>query len=80
MPTRAQRLTRRTAVALTQPARRRLDRFVVEAGLEEGEALSFLLENLDRLVDDARMMHRLRAHRTMLERQGVIAPAETTED
>ena len=40
------RLTRRFPVAMTEEGYRRLKRFASEAGLDEGEALSFLFENL----------------------------------
>ena len=36
------RLTRRFPVAMTEDGYRRLKRFAAEAGLDEGEALSFL--------------------------------------
>ena len=38
------RLTRRFPVAMTEDGYRQLKRFAVEAGLDEGEALSFLLK------------------------------------
>jgi len=41
------RLTRRFPVAMTEDGYRRLKRFAKEAGLDEGEALSFLFENFD---------------------------------
>jgi len=39
------RLTRRFPVAMTEDGYRRLKKFSAEAGLDEGEALSFLFEN-----------------------------------
>ena len=39
------RLTRRFPVAMTEDAYRRLKRFATEAGLDEGEALSFFAGN-----------------------------------
>ena len=39
------RLTRRFPVAMTEDGYRRLKTFAKEAGLDEGEALSFLFEN-----------------------------------
>ena len=39
------RLTRRFNAAMTEDGYRRLKRFASEAGLDEGEALSFLFEN-----------------------------------
>jgi hypothetical protein len=54
------RLTRRMPVAITEDAHRRLRRFAAEAGLSHDLALTFLLENLDRITDDNRLAHRLR--------------------
>jgi len=45
------RLTRRFPVAMTEDGYRRLRRFAAEAGLDEGEALSFLFENFDSVID-----------------------------
>ena len=39
------RLTRRVNLAMSEDAWRRLKKFSHEAGLDEGEALSFLFEN-----------------------------------
>lgn len=41
------RLTRRFPVAMTEDGYRRLKRFASDSQLEEGEALSFLLENFN---------------------------------
>jgi len=54
------RLTRRFPVAMTEDGYRRLKRFAAEAGLDEGEALSFLFENFDSITDDDNLAHRLR--------------------
>lgn len=54
------RLTRRLPVALTEDAYRRLKNFATQAGLDEGEALSFLLENLDGITDEEALTTRLR--------------------
>ncbi|NAZ36437.1 hypothetical protein [Rubellimicrobium sp. CFH 75288] len=54
------RLTRRFAAAMTEDGYRRLRRFAEEAGLEEGEALSFVFENLDGITDPTGLSHRLR--------------------
>jgi hypothetical protein len=40
-------MTRRFNTAMTEDAYRRLRRLAQEAGLDEGEALSFLFENFD---------------------------------
>jgi hypothetical protein len=54
------RLTRRFPVAMTEDGYRRLRRFADEAGLEEGEALSFLFEHFDSVTDAETLPHRLR--------------------
>jgi hypothetical protein len=54
------RLTRRFPVAMTEDGYRRLKRFAQEAGLDEGEALSFLFEHFDSVTDHEVLTHRLR--------------------
>ncbi|UOA28009.1 hypothetical protein [Pseudosulfitobacter sp. DSM 107133] len=54
------RLTRRFPVAMTEDGYRRLKKFSAEAGLDEGEALSFLFENFDSVTDAENLGHRLR--------------------
>jgi hypothetical protein len=54
------RLTRRFPVAMTEDGYRRLKRFAAEAGLEEGEALSFLFEHFDSVINEDTFSHRLR--------------------
>ena len=54
------RLTRRPNIAMTEDGYRRLRRFAQEAGLDEGEALSFLFENFDSVIDEETFGHRLR--------------------
>lgn len=54
------RLTRRFPVAMTEDGYRRLRRFAAEAGLDEGEALSFLFEHFDSVIDQDTFAHRLR--------------------
>ena len=61
------RLTRRFPVAMTEDGYRRLKKFAAEAGLEEGEALSFLFENFDSVIDDDTFGHRLRLFNAELE-------------
>ncbi|MBC7156869.1 MAG: hypothetical protein H5U20_05065 [Rhodobacteraceae bacterium] len=61
------RLTRRFPVAMTEDAYRRLRRFAAEAGLDEGEALSFLFENFDSVMDNETLTHRLRLFNAELE-------------
>lgn len=54
------RLTRRFPCAMTEDGYRRLRRFSREAGLDEGEALSFLFENFDSVTDAENLTARLR--------------------
>jgi len=54
------RLTRRFPAAMTEDGYRRLRRFASEAGLDEGEALSFIFENFDSVMDEDNLTHRLR--------------------
>ncbi|TCO72902.1 hypothetical protein [Rhodovulum euryhalinum] len=61
------RLTRRFPVAMTEDAYRRLRRFAREAGLDEGEALSFLFEHFDSVTDAEVLPHRLRIFNAELE-------------
>jgi len=61
------RLTRRVNLALTEDAWRRLKRFAAEAGLDEGEALSFLFENFGSVTNDETLPHRLRLFNAELE-------------
>ncbi|UWQ77721.1 hypothetical protein K3725_10340 [Leisingera sp. S132] len=61
------RLTRRLPIAMTEDGYRRLKRFAHEAGLDEGEALSFLFENFDSVTDYENLSHRLRLFNAELE-------------
>ena len=61
------RLTRRFPVAMTEDGYRRLKKFASEAGLDEGEALSFLFENFDCVTDTDTLGHRLRLFNAELE-------------
>ena len=54
------RLTRRFPVAMTEDGYRRLKKFAGEAGLDEGEALSFLFENFTSVINHDNLTHRLR--------------------
>ena len=56
------RRTRRFPVSMTEAGYRRLRRFAEEAGIEEGEALSFLFENFDSVTHHENLGHRLRLH------------------
>lgn len=61
------RLTRRFPVAMTEDGYRRLKRFAAEAGLDEGEALSFLFENFTSVINESNLAHRLRLFNSELE-------------
>lgn len=61
------RLTRRFPVAMTEDGYRKLKRFAADAGLDEGEALSFLFENFDSVIDRDTLTHRLRLFNSELE-------------
>ena len=61
------RLTRRVPIAMSEDAWRRLKRFADEAGLDEGEALSFLFEHFDSVTHKENLTHRLRLFNMDLE-------------
>ncbi len=61
------RLTRRFPVSMTEDGYRRLKKFAAEAGLDEGEALSFLFENFDSVLNADTFAHRLRLFNAELE-------------
>ena len=61
------RLTRRFPVAMTEDGYRRLRAFAAEAGLDEGEALSFLFENFNSVIDEENLTHRMRIFNSELE-------------
>ena len=61
------RLTRRLNIAMTEDAFRRLRRFAAEAGLDEGEALSFVFENFDSLMDTETFGAKIRQFNSELE-------------
>ena len=61
------RLTRRFPVAMTEDGYRKLRRFANEAGLDEGEALSFLFENFSSVINEDNLTHRLRLFNSDLE-------------
>jgi hypothetical protein len=54
------RLTRHLPVSITQDAYRSLRKFSQDAGLTEGEALSFLFENFSSVTNRDTLTHRLR--------------------
>ena len=61
------RLTRRFQIGMTEDGYRRLKRFATEAGLDEGEALSFLFEHFDSVTNEEVLTHRLRLFNAELE-------------
>jgi hypothetical protein len=61
------RLTRRFPIAMTEDGYRRLRKFATEAGLDEGEALSFLFENFSSVINEDNLTHRLRLFNSELE-------------
>lgn len=61
------RLTRRFPVAMTEDGYRRLKKFSNEAGLDEGEALSFLFENFNSVINDDNLTTRLRLFNAELD-------------
>ena len=61
------RLTRRFPCAMTEDGYRRLKRFASEAGLDEGEALSFLFENFESVMNHENLTARLSLFNSELE-------------
>ncbi|PWJ19293.1 hypothetical protein SAMN05421539_104227 [Jannaschia seohaensis] len=59
----APRMTRPSRARITEPGHRRLRTFAAETGLSEDEALTFLLENLDRIAEPTALARRLREFR-----------------
>jgi len=52
---------------MTEDGYRRLRKFAAEAGLDEGEALSFLFENWSSVINEDNLTHRLRLFNSELE-------------
>ena len=61
------RLTRRFPVAMTNDAHRGLNRFATDAGLTVDEALTFLFEHFNSVIDQTNLVHRLRLFKAELE-------------
>jgi len=61
------RLTRRFPVAMTEDGYRRLKKFSTDAGLDEGEALSFLFENFSSVINEENLIARLRLFNSELD-------------
>ena len=63
------RMTRRFPGQMTETGYRRLRQFSSEHGLSEGEALSFLFENLDSVINADNFGHRLTLYQKELARR-----------
>ena len=63
------RLTRRFSAAMTESGYRALKRFQDDTGLEQGEALSFLFENLHAFADVDEVVKRLAVFRADLDQR-----------
>ena len=61
------RLTRRFPAAMTEDGYRRLKRFASDAWLDEGEALSFLFENFESVMNHENLTARLRLFNSELD-------------
>ena len=61
------RLTRRFPVAMTEDGYRALKKFSADAGLDEGEALSFLFENFKSVTNEENLIARLRLFNSELD-------------
>ena len=61
------RLTRRFPAAMTEDGYRRLKRFASDAGLDEGEELSFLFENFESVMNHENLTARLRLFNSELD-------------
>ena len=61
------RLTRRFPIAMTEDGYRRLKKFSADAGLDEGEALSFLFENFSSVMNEENLTARLKLFNSDLE-------------
>ncbi len=61
------RLTRRFPVAMTEDGYRKLKNFAAQAGLDEGEALSFLFENFSSVINEENLAVRLRLFNSELD-------------
>ena len=61
------RLTRRFPAAMTEDGYRKLKQFSKEAGLDEGEALSFLFENFSSVINEENLIARLRLFNSELD-------------
>ncbi|MEM9320201.1 MAG: hypothetical protein AAGA70_14540 [Pseudomonadota bacterium] len=61
------RLTRRPHLAMSEDGFRKMRSIAGEAGLDEGEFLSFLFENWSSVIDEENLTARLRLFNSELE-------------
>jgi hypothetical protein len=61
------RLTRRPNIAMSEDAYRKLRAIAQEAGLDEGEFLSFLFEHWGSVINEEKFVARLRIFNSELE-------------
>jgi hypothetical protein len=61
------RLTRRPNLAMSEDGFRRLRRLADEAGLDEGEFLSFLFENWGSVINEEKFLARIRLFNAELD-------------
>ena len=61
------RLTRRPNIAMSEDGYRRLRALAAEAGLDEGEFLSFVFENWGSCINEEKFVARLRLFNSDLE-------------
>lgn len=61
------RLTRRTNIAMTEDGYRKLRGLSKEAGLDEGEFLSFVFENWSSVMNEEKFIARIRIFNSELE-------------
>ncbi|KPP92533.1 MAG: hypothetical protein HLUCCA08_16580 [Rhodobacteraceae bacterium HLUCCA08] len=61
------RLTRRFPVAMTEDGYRRLRKLAHDAGLDEGEFLSFLFEHWGSVINEENFIARMRLFNSELE-------------
>jgi len=61
------RLTRRPNLAMSEDGYRKLRKLAAEAGLDEGEFLSFLFENWGSIINEQSFVARIRLFNAELE-------------
>ncbi len=61
------RLTRRPNIAMSEDGYRRLRKLAAEAGLDEGEFLSFLFEHWGSVINEEKFVARIRLFNSELE-------------